>query len=85
MLTGNGNSGKLYSISRSEKTGWTVVDCVSVKELLKKSNQAQSIYALTSVALVIVALFFSRLYLRKHYAAYPAPAGFHGPGAGGGF
>lgn len=59
VLTGNGNSGKLYSISRSEKTGWTVVDCVSVKELLKKSNQAQSIYALTSVALVIVALFFS--------------------------
>ena len=57
VLTGNGNSGKLYSISRSEKTGWTVVDCVSVKELLKKSNQAQSIYALTSVALVIVALF----------------------------
>ena len=36
-----------------------MVDCVSVKELLKKSNQAQSIYALTSVALVIVALFFS--------------------------
>ncbi len=59
VLTGEGNNGKLYSISRSDKTGWTVVECVSVGELLKKSNQAQSIYVLTSIALVIVALFFS--------------------------
>lgn len=36
VLTGTGNDGKLYSISRSEKTGWTVVDCTNVKELLSK-------------------------------------------------
>ena len=60
VLTGTGNNGKLYSISRSDKTGWTVVDCTNVRELLSKSRQAQSIYVLTAVVLVIVALLFSR-------------------------
>ena len=37
VLTGTTNNGKLYSISRSDKTGWTVVDCTSVRELLAKA------------------------------------------------
>ena len=65
VLTGTGNDGKLYSISRSEKTGWTVVDCTNVKELLSKSRQAQSIYVLTAIILVIVALLFSRFMARS--------------------
>ena len=65
VLTGTGNDGKLYSISRSEKTGWTVVDCTNVKELLSKSRQAQSVYVLTAIILVIVALFFSRFMARS--------------------
>ena len=65
VLTGTGNDGKLYSISRSEKTGWTVVDCTNVKELLSKSRQAQSVYVLTAIRLVIVALLFSRLMARS--------------------
>ena len=60
VRTEKGNSGKLYSISRSNKTGWTVVGCMSVSELLRKSNQAQSIYVLISALLMIVALLFSR-------------------------
>ena len=64
-LTGTGNDGKLYSISRSEKTGWTVVDCTNVKELLSKSRQAQSVYVLTAIILVIVALLFSRFMARS--------------------
>ena len=60
VLTGTGNSDKLYSISRSTKTGWTVVDCTSVRELLKQSRQAESIYMITAVALVVVALLLSR-------------------------
>ena len=58
VLTGTGSNGKLYSISRSDKTGWTVVDCTNVRELLSKSRQAQSIYVLTAVILVIVFLVF---------------------------
>lgn len=65
VLTGTGNEGKLYSISRSEKTGWTVVDCTNVKELLSKSRQAQSVYVLTAIILVIVALLFSRFMARS--------------------
>lgn len=65
VLTGTGNDGKLYSISRSEKTGWTVVDCTNVKELLSKSRQAQSVYVLMAIILVIVALLFSRFMARS--------------------
>ena len=65
VLTGTGNDGKLYSISRSEKTGWTVIDCTNVKELLSKSRQAQSVYVLTAIILVIVALLFSRFMARS--------------------
>lgn len=65
VLTGTGNDGKLYSISRSEKTGWTVVDCTNVKELLSKSRQAQGVYVLTAIILVIVALLFSRFMARS--------------------
>ena len=65
VLTGTGNDGKLYSISRSGKTGWTVVDCTSVRELLRKSRQAQSVYGLTAIILVIVALLFSRFMARS--------------------
>lgn len=60
VIAGSGRSERLYSISRSEKTGWTTVDCVSVDELLKESNKAQSVYVIIAVALVIIALFLSR-------------------------
>lgn len=56
---GDGINKKMYSISRSEKTGWTVVDCVRVEELLRRSNEAQSIYVLVAMGLMAVALFFS--------------------------
>ena len=65
VLTDTGNNGKLYSISRSDKTGWTVVDCTNVRELLSKSRQAQSVYVLTAIVLVIVALLFSRFMARS--------------------
>ncbi len=60
ILSGKGSSEKLYSISRSSKTGWTVVDSVRVEELLRKSNKAQSLYILVAAGLMAVALFFSR-------------------------
>ncbi len=65
VLFGKGSGEKLYSISRSEKTGWTVVNCVRVEELLRKSNKAQSLYVLVAMGLMIVALFFSRFISRS--------------------
>ena len=69
VRTGSGNKGKLYCISRSNKTGWTVVGCISISELLRKSSQAQSIYVLIAAALMIVALIFSS-FLAKGFT-YP--------------
>lgn len=60
VLTGKGKNERLYTLSRSVKTGWTTVDCVNVDELFKESNKAQSIYVLIAAALVIVALFLTR-------------------------
>lgn len=56
---------KLYTMSRSEKTGWTVVGCMNVDELLKRSKQAQSIYLLMSIVLVVVAMIISSLIARN--------------------
>ncbi len=56
--------GKLYTISRSEKTGWSVVGCMNVNELLSGTRQAQGIYVFTAIVLVIVALLLSGLISR---------------------
>ncbi|MDO4306163.1 MAG: sensor histidine kinase [Eubacteriales bacterium] len=65
VLTDDGDNGKLYTISRSEKTGWTVVGCTNVGELLKRSRQAQSIYLLTAIVLVIGSLLISSAIARN--------------------
>lgn len=56
---GNGDSARLYTISRSDTTGWTVVSCSYISELLKKSEEAQKIYMLMAVLLVAIALLIS--------------------------
>jgi len=65
VLTGTGRKDKLYSISRSNKTGWTVVGCMIVEELLQKSYEAQRSYVLIAAVLMIVALLFSRQIARS--------------------
>lgn len=59
VLAGEGNNGKIYTLSQSEKTGWTVVGCMNSGELLRRSRQAQVIYILTAIVLVVIALIFS--------------------------
>lgn len=61
VVTGNGSDQKIYVLSPSEKTGWTVVGCMNMAELLKDSRQARMSYVVTAMALVIVALFLSIL------------------------
>lgn len=56
---GEGDSTRLYTISRSDKTGWTVVSCSYTAELLKKSEEAQKIYMVMAVVLVAIALLIS--------------------------
>lgn len=61
VLTGSGSQEKIYTISRSEKTGWTIVGCMYVEELLEESENAQSVYVITAIVLVIIALLLSSL------------------------
>lgn len=65
VQTGSGTDEKLYTMSRSEKTGWTVVGCMNIDELLKRSKQAQSIYLLMAIVLVVVALVISSIIARN--------------------
>ena len=48
--------GKLYTISRSEATGWTVVGVAYVSELLEGTSAARAVYILVAVGLFAVAL-----------------------------
>ena len=65
VMTGSGDNARLYTISRSEKTGWTVVGCTNTAELLKDSKKAQSIYVVVAILLIIVALLFSNMIARN--------------------
>lgn len=65
VRTGNGRDEKIYTMARSDKTGWTIVGCMNTAELLKKSEKAQSIYLIMAVGLVIVALILSNIIARK--------------------
>lgn len=53
--------GKLYTISRSEATGWTVVGVTYVSELLEGTSAAQAVYMLVAVGLFAVALVLAVL------------------------
>ena len=59
VVTGTGDDGKIYTFSRSETTGWTVVGCMNMAELLKDSREANKIYMLTAIVLVVIAMLLS--------------------------
>ncbi len=59
VVTGTGDDEKIYTFSRSETTGWTVVGCMNMAELLKDSREANKIYMLTAIVLVVIAMLLS--------------------------
>lgn len=60
FLTDQDNDkGKLYTISRSEKTGWTVVGVANVSELFKNEDKAKKIYLLSALVLFMIAILIS--------------------------
>ena len=48
--------GKIYSVSKSEETGWTVVGVAYTAELLKNNVQTARIYMISAVLILLVAL-----------------------------
>lgn len=53
--------GRLYTISRSEQTGWIVVGVSMVSELMRRADEARKIYLLIALALFMAALALAYL------------------------
>lgn len=53
--------GRLYTISRSEQTGWIVVGVSLVSELMRRADEARKIYLLIALALFMAALALAYL------------------------
>lgn len=60
----DGPERKMYTLSRSDKTGWIVVGAVYTSELLKNNKQAQVLYILAAVILILGVLLISHLLSR---------------------
>ena len=59
VTAGKGDDEKIYALSHSETTGWTIVGCMNMSGLLKNSRKARSIYVLVALGLIAVALVIS--------------------------
>ena len=59
VTAGKGDDEKIYALSHSETTGWTIVGCMNMSEHLKNSRKARSIYVLVALGLIAVALVIS--------------------------
>lgn len=59
-----GTDRKLYTLSRSDKTGWTVVGAAYTSELLKNNKQAQILYVLAAIVLILGVLLISNMLSR---------------------
>lgn len=62
---GKGRHEKLYTISRSSKTGWTVVGSIYTAELLRGDAQTKLLYLLTAFALCVAALLIANALARS--------------------
>ena len=61
VTVGKGDDEKIYALSHSDITGWTIVGCMNMSELLRNSRQTRSIYVLVAMGLIIVALLISSI------------------------
>lgn len=61
----DGTERKLYTLSRSQKTGWTVVGAAYTSELLKKNKQARMLYILAAAILILAVFAISNILSRE--------------------
>lgn len=64
LIVDNGKNGKLYTMSHSEKTGWTVVGAAYTSELLRNNRHTQMLYFLVAAVLLISVTVVSHLISR---------------------
>ena len=65
LITKEGEESKLYTISKSEMTGWTVVGAAYTSELLKNNKQAQMLYLLVAAGLLLGVILISNIISRE--------------------
>lgn len=61
----DGTERKLYTLSRSQKTGWTVVGAAYTSELLKNNKQARMLYILAAAILILAVFAISNILSRE--------------------
>lgn len=65
MIIDEGGDSKLYTMSKSKRTGWTVVGAVYTSELLKNNEQAQMWYLLVASILLLAVIGISSIISRE--------------------
>lgn len=59
LITGSGDESRLYTISKSSKTGWSVVGTAYISDLTENNKEAQLLYFLAAVVILIGVLLIS--------------------------
>ena len=65
LIIDEGGDSKLYTMSKSKRTGWTVVGAVYTSELLKNNEQAQMWYLLVASILLLAVIGISSIISRE--------------------
>ena len=65
LVIDEGGDSKLYTMSKSKKTGWTVVGAAYTSELLKNNEQAQMWYLLVASILLLAVIGISSIISRE--------------------
>ncbi len=64
FVTREGDRSRLYTISRSESTGWSVVGVVEISELMKGREQTRALYLLVALLLLLSGILLAFLLAR---------------------
>ena len=65
LISEEGEEDKIYTISRSKKTGWIVVGAMNPSELLKDNKQVQILYFIVAAVLLLAVILISSLLSRE--------------------
>ncbi len=59
--TKEGSDSKLYTMSKSDKTGWTVVGVAYLSDMMKNNQQAQLLYLIAATGILLAVIVLSNL------------------------
>lgn len=65
FITKVDNENKLYTMSKSEKTGWIVVGVANIDELFANQRETFTIYSLCAIVLITASIFTAIIYSNR--------------------